>query len=287
MPAYNAEDTIDDAIDSVAGQLYSRWSLWVVDDGSRDDTVARVQARSETDSRIHLIEQPNAGPAAARNRALEQCHGDTIAFLDADDLWEPRHLEHLVGELGRQPDVGLAWCEMACFGDASGSYRGEREPVVGSGAATIPRIFQAVTFLPSAVVCRREFFERGLRFPSQFKVQEDVHVWCAIAREARIAHVDEVLTRYRMHQGSLSTSRYAILRHLDVIVDSYRQLYHDFREYIPRRLYRERVWGIYNHAAEDLMRLGQRPTGELLRALSYRPLAARTWKNLVKVGVAG
>lgn len=97
-PAYNAAQFIAQTIESVRNQTYAHWEIIVVDDCSRDDTVKRVQTYVEMDQRVRLIRQPrNGGPAMARDAALRAANGRYVAFLDSDDLWIPKKLEHQLG----------------------------------------------------------------------------------------------------------------------------------------------------------------------------------------------
>lgn len=89
MPTYNRADTILRAIASIRAQCWTDWELIVVDDGSTDDTAARLAG---LDSRIHLLRQENRGVTAARNIGLAAVRGELIAFLDSDDEWLPHHL---------------------------------------------------------------------------------------------------------------------------------------------------------------------------------------------------
>ena len=93
MPAYNAAATIVASIGSVLAQTHRELELIVVDDGSRDETAALVEAEVARDSRIVLLRQANAGVAAARNAGIDAARGTCIAFLDSDDRWQPRKLE--------------------------------------------------------------------------------------------------------------------------------------------------------------------------------------------------
>lgn len=92
-PAYKASAFVGDAIRSVLAQSYPNFEMLVVDDGSPDDTAAKVAEFARQDDRIRLISQANAGPAMARQRALDHARGRYIAFLDSDDFWLPAKLE--------------------------------------------------------------------------------------------------------------------------------------------------------------------------------------------------
>ena len=85
MPAYNAEKTIERAIESVQRQTYTNWQLVIVNDGSKDATQTIIEQKCATDDRIESYTINNSGPAEARNYALERTNGKWIAFCDADD----------------------------------------------------------------------------------------------------------------------------------------------------------------------------------------------------------
>ena len=78
IPAYNCSKTIQRCLDSVLSQNHSALQVVVVDDGSTDDTLERLQAYAARDSRLTVVHQENQGVSAARNRALEQCRGKYV-----------------------------------------------------------------------------------------------------------------------------------------------------------------------------------------------------------------
>ena len=93
IPLYNNEKFITRAIESVITQTKQDFEIIVVDDGSTDESARRV--RELKYDRIHLVQQSNAGPGSARNRGIQESHYDYIAFLDADDVFLPNHLEEI------------------------------------------------------------------------------------------------------------------------------------------------------------------------------------------------
>lgn len=105
IPAHNAERWIVQTLDSVFTQTHDELEIIVVDDGSRDSTlaVAREYAALRGDSRLRIETQSNAGAAAARNHALRLSRGEFIRFLDADDLLSPEATSVQVAALAQHP----------------------------------------------------------------------------------------------------------------------------------------------------------------------------------------
>ena len=102
-PCYNGAKYIRETIDSVIAQTYPKWEMIIVDDGSKDNSAEIV--RGYTDERIHLIQQKNAGSAAARNNGIRQCNGQYIALLDADDLWKQDFLKKQIAFMKKRKAV--------------------------------------------------------------------------------------------------------------------------------------------------------------------------------------
>lgn len=92
-PAYNAERYILQTIESVQRQTFPYWQMIIIDDGSTDSTAHIVREITKQDSRVVLLQQSNAGSAAARNYGIRTAIGRYIALLDADDLWDECFLE--------------------------------------------------------------------------------------------------------------------------------------------------------------------------------------------------
>lgn len=97
MANYNGAPYLPQALESVLSQTMDDLEIIVCDDASQDDSIAVVQAFREQDDRVRLIEaQENAGPARARNRALDAARGEWIAIVDSDDILHPERFERLL-----------------------------------------------------------------------------------------------------------------------------------------------------------------------------------------------
>ena len=107
IPAYNAERTVLETVESVQKQTFSDLEIIVIDDGSTDKTKELLQG--VTDERLKIFSYENSGVATARNRGISDAEGEFIAFLDADDLWTPDKLELQLIALQQHPEAGVAY----------------------------------------------------------------------------------------------------------------------------------------------------------------------------------
>jgi glycosyltransferase involved in cell wall biosynthesis len=116
IPAYNAEEWISQTLESAIAQTWSHKEIIVVDDGSKDQTLA-VARRFESDQ-VRVVTQKNQGAAATRNNAFSLCHGDYIQYLDADDLLGPDKIAAQMNALGLSPNkrtlLSGSWGKFLC-----------------------------------------------------------------------------------------------------------------------------------------------------------------------------
>jgi glycosyltransferase involved in cell wall biosynthesis len=106
MPVHNASGFLDASIGSLLRQSHTAWELICVDDGSTDDSLAKLRDYATSDQRIRVYSQANAGPAQARKLGISHASGDYIAYLDADDTWSDDYLsETLAAAAAHDADV--------------------------------------------------------------------------------------------------------------------------------------------------------------------------------------
>ena len=117
IPVFDAGGRLLEAIVSVERQHYEPLEIVVVDDGSTDDTPAVIASLG---TRVRSLRQPNAGPAAARNRGLAAARGELFAFLDADDLWPDGKLQRQVAALEADPDLDLVLGRVSYLPESGG-----------------------------------------------------------------------------------------------------------------------------------------------------------------------
>jgi len=291
VPTYNCAGRVVDALDSIAAQSYPHEciEIVVVDDGSTDDTAARVQAfaaRSPVETRYAV--QQNAGPAAARNHGLRLARGDVIAFLDADDSWLPTKLELQVPLLNGA--VGLVYCD-AAFVDARGRpiQNYVRRIRAQRGNILLP-LFCDFFLLTSSVVLTHAALAEVGPFDESLAVGEDYEFFLRIAKRFHADCVAEKLLIRCVRPDSLSRRDYALDARVDLetltrfLRDNPRFADHN-RDAVNRRIARYRYDFAYRLLSENRRR---EAIVELMRSLhtSASVGAARTLvRALVRPGV--
>jgi len=202
MPCFNGANFLKRSIDSVFAQSYTHIELIVVNDGSTDISLEILNTIQ--DSRLVIINQKNTGVCKARNNALIQAKGEFIAFLDADDTWNPECLFKLHQAFLVQPNAVLAYCGWQNIG-LSG----------GNGAPYIPPDYQKLNKLESifenccwpihATLTRRFAIDKIGGFDESLLTSEDFLLWLKIASQYVICLVPEVLAHYHFHGETQAT----------------------------------------------------------------------------------
>ena len=210
IPVLNGARFLAEAIQSVLDQTYRPLEVVVVDDGSTDDSVAIARSFPT----VFLIEQPHAGPGAARNRGIADSEGEFLAFLDADDLMPPDKLELQVGYLNEHPTVGCVLGRQELFGDPTGT---PAAVAMSPPMSQHPELLERGSLQPLSLVARRSVFDTVGDFGTRFGEDIDwlARVW---GSGIRVETIDEVVVRRRVHEGNLTHniggSRLAMFRAL-------------------------------------------------------------------------
>jgi len=187
IPTYNRRDFVREAIASVLAQTYRDFELLVVDDGSNDNTSAAVQ---EFDG-VRYVFQANRGVSAARNRGVALSDGEFLAFLDSDDLWQPRKLAYQVAFFAAHADARICQTEEIWLRNGVRVNPHNKHRKVGGDI--FARSLELCLVSPSAVMLRRELFERVGGFDESLPACEDYDLWLRIAATETIHLIETPL----------------------------------------------------------------------------------------------
>ncbi|MEL6167485.1 MAG: glycosyltransferase [Pseudomonadota bacterium] len=210
IPCYNASATLDRTLASLMAQTFTDWEAICVDDGSSDNTLARLYEVARADARFRVVQQENAGPSVARNRGVELASGRIVSFLDADDLWRPGKLASVVGAFSQFPDAGAVYGQIAFF-------RNEDEDDATTSTVT-PGVLALDTCLGENPVCtlsnlsveRAAFLLSGGFDPSMVHGEDLEWLVRGVLAGLPVIGVDEPHVRYRASEEGLSANLMAM-----------------------------------------------------------------------------
>lgn len=201
-PAYNAASYVGATIASVQAQEFRDWEMLVVDDCSKDNTIDVVRALAEHDPRVRLLPQAkNGGPAAARQRAVDEARGRYIAFLDSDDVWLPGKLER---QLAFMQETGTA-LSFTAFRRTT-----EDSAVVGHLITVPDRLSYRGLLRHTAIATSTVIVDREKTGPFSMTrtYYDDYALWLELLARGHVARgLKQDLMRYRVLSRSVSRNK--------------------------------------------------------------------------------
>ena len=203
MAAYNAEKTIELAIESVLNQTYSNFELLVINDCSKDGTAKLVEDFSAKDNRVRLISnEKNSGVSFTRKHGLEEANGSWIAILDSDDAWAPEKPEKQI-ELQNRTNADSLFTGSA-FMDSEG--RPIDWYLHAPAEATYRQLLKQNVLSNSSALVRKELYAK--HYAVGDGMHEDFAIWLSILKDGKKAYgVDEPLLIYRIAKSSKSGNK--------------------------------------------------------------------------------
>lgn len=199
MPSFRCARFIRESIASVQDQTYANWELIVVDDCSKDGTVEIVQELQSQDSRIRLFQnETNRGAAVSRNTAIRNAQGRWIAFLDADDLWEPEKLEKQIRFM-EENQFAFSYhdyIEIDEGGRELGTYV--------SGKKLVSRFDMFSCCWPGCLSVMYDASVVGLIQAKDIKKNNDTAMWLKVVRKADCHLLKECMGKYRRRENSIT-----------------------------------------------------------------------------------
>lgn len=203
MPAYNAEKTIREAIDSILTQSYRDLELIVVNDCSQDGTKGIIEEYAEADERVRLINnEVNSGVSVSRNKAVAAAKGEYIAFLDSDDMWKQGKLEKQLRVMEDNNAV-LSYTSSAFIDQDGNPYNYIME---AEEKTTLDTLLRKNLISCSSAMVRASVMKK-IKMPGD-RMHEDYYVWLKILKKYKYAYgVKEPLLVYRLSANSKSSSR--------------------------------------------------------------------------------
>ena len=259
VPVYNAEKYLSPCIESVLNQSSdSNFEIILVNDGSRDGSAAICDRYAAQDTRIHVIHQQNQGVSAARNAGLDAAAGQYVLFLDSDDIWDSKLLEHMDRFAADGADmIEFGSC---CFIDDQITRR-DIPVCISTGESGFDYVSRhekegvMVNVSACMVAFRRTFLlDNGLRFTLDISYGEDFYFCMQCLKAAHsVFTVPEMLYWYRMNQTSVT--HVPSLKNIRDVLTVTAAIYRMFPCGLLADYYCMRIWRLESLTREEVCRL--------------------------------
>lgn len=218
IPAYNVEDYIEEAIDSVLNQPFKEIELIAVNDGSTDRTGELLNSYREKDQRVYVIHQKNKGVSAARNAGLKQANGTYIHFLDSDDKISKKTYSYIYSQY-KKYNCDIIGFSMKAFHDKNpqkkisqfGKKPNYDKPVTGKihfSTLIEKKIFSSVVFL---YLFKKDYLNKHqLFFQEEYIHEDEMFIVPALCLADSVITTKEIMLYHRKREGSITTKKRGI-----------------------------------------------------------------------------
>ena len=201
-PSYNSIRFIGETISSVQNQSYENWEMIIVDDGSTDQSAAKIKEIIEGDSRIRLLSlKENVGAAKARNLAIQEARGRYIAFLDSDDIWLPHKLKTQLLFM-EEMNIAFSYASYSLIDENGNELNRE---------VSVPKSVDYHYLVGNTIIgCLTVMIDREkIPYVEMPSVQpEDTALWLNLLHEGYEAKgIQQVLAKYRIVTNSVSRNK--------------------------------------------------------------------------------
>lgn len=283
IPTYNAASYIRQTLESVLHQTYRNVEIIVMNDGSKDNSEEIVLQMQKEDDRIRYQYKPNSGVSDTRNKGIALATGTYLAFLDADDVWQPDNLEKKIKAIN---ETGKRWV----FSNLD--YINEKnEPLTVPLSNFKPyNVLENILLFEgdvvpgpcSNIVATRELFGDDVRFDARISSPADRDICMQLAAKAEPFFLDEKLWLYRLHAQSMTSVNFKVV---DEVIYLYKKA--DEKKWFRNRGIRRRALsnvnlilaGICYHFPEQK----KRTFGFILKSIWYSPFNIVRKKVLPKL----
>lgn len=273
LPAFNRLAHLRDAIDSVLAQTHSDWELIIADDGSADET--RAFLRGIRDDRIKTLWLQHCGnPGTVRNRALGEARGVYVAFLDSDDLWDPRKLELQLQHMQSRRERRWSYTKDRPIDDRGNPLsEANLQPWLPyEGFIVEPLLKIAAIICTSTVIAERSLVNEVGGFEEGQYFGEDYDLWLRLAMRSEASALCEPLTCTRDHRDNYSQDRVGAY-------EGWVRLYGKMAGILPEARLRSLCWRRQGESALILARLHQQRGEHLAVVRTLLAVSKHSWPH--------
>ena len=200
MPVYNGAKTIDASIQSVLNQIHQEFRLWIVDDGSTDETQAVCQ-KYVTDSRIHYEKIVHQGISRTLITGMKHVQGEFVAKIEADDVWMPWHLETVLHPLEANPFLDIVGSRVSLEEPEKKSMLKRNRQNHLFGETLWFELAYRNVFNPSTVIFKKSAYDEAGGYQEGYDGFEDWHLWARMVTKENAVVLNLTTVYYRFSES--------------------------------------------------------------------------------------
>lgn len=232
IPVYNMEAYLAETLRSVLASDYPAFEVVVMDDGSKDDSLAIARQFASADARVSVYTQPNAGACVARNQAITRTKGRYILPVDADNTISPDFIRKAVEVIESDDEVKVVAPRADFVGDRSGEWH--LPPFSLS-------LLARKNIMDTCALYRKVDWERVGGYCEEIVAREDWEFWIAMLKDGgKVVRLSEICLHYRIRQQSKRVSDRSQKRHVVEVLN--RRHPEFFERELGGTLHRRRSW---------------------------------------------
>lgn len=252
VPIYNVEAYLRRCIDSILCQTYKNIEIVLIDDGSTDNSPSICEDYKKIDKRVKTIHKENGGLSSARNRGIDEAHGQYLCFIDSDDVISQDYVSYLYS-LCKDYKCDIAAGEFVTFSDnvVFSTPCGNDVRILNGRQAT--KELLGINYVSATIACnklyRREVFS-SLRFPEGLINEDEAIAYRALTNVTRVVFSNAIIYGYYQRENSITKTQFS-LRNFDYLKIAKKRADY-FRESGDIELYhlfeKQYCWGLLTFA---------------------------------------
>jgi glycosyltransferase involved in cell wall biosynthesis len=200
LPCWNAENFLQESLDSLFSQSFSDFEIIAIEDHSADGTLQILETAAAQDSRLRIMRNPGKGLASALNYGLQQSRGKYIARMDSDDICRENRFKEQIKFLDQNSQISLcgSWFEIFNNGEVIGINRPAQSPLLIAYRYS----YQSEVGHPTVIFRKSLAGDKKVFYPE--RKAEDYFLFSKLATQIRFSNLPQVLLKYRTHSNSKS-----------------------------------------------------------------------------------
>ncbi len=262
-PSFNQAQFLEQTLCSVLEQNYANLEYYVVDGGSRDDSLAIIKKFS--DRLTGWVSEPDQGQGHAIQKGFARANGKYIAWLNSDDYYLPGMLQTAVNALEENPEWGLVYGDVQAV-----DMWGKQTGLLRYAAWQLTDLMQFKIIGQPSVVMRREVYEQAGGISGEYHYLLDHHLWLKMAALRPMGYIAQPLAAARFHRDAKNVAMSAAFAQEAELIAGWMETVEPYKQYL--QLNRTRVWaGAY--------RFGARYLSEGCQYRDALKMYQKAWKN--------